>query len=274
MTTNTGAGNAGSRGNYASIHGLEMYYEIRGTGNPLVLLPGGLMTIGMMEPLVAALAETRQVIAVEPQGHGHTADIDRAATYEQMADDTAALIRYLRLERADVFGFSMGGAIALQTAIRHPGVVRKVVVVSAPGKSDGEYPEIRAFVASFHPDTESLSPMREAYAHVAPRPEDWPTLVAKARQAAAVEYDWSADVAAIRAPALIVIGDADTVLPAHAAEMFGLLGGGTANGAMGNAPNAQLAILPGTTHFNILARSDLLLAVIPPFLDAPLLMAK
>ncbi len=119
-----------------------------------------------------------------------------------------------------------------------------------------------------------MSPTREAYAHVAPRLEDWPTLVAKARQAAAAEYDWSVDIAAIRAPALIVIGDADTVLPAHAVEVFSLLGGGTVNGAMGNAPKPQLAILPGTTHLNILARTDLLLAVIPPFLDAPLLMAK
>ena len=142
-----------------------MYYEIHGAGSPLVLIPGGLMTIDMMGALLPSLAKTRQVIAVEPQGHGHTADIDRPLTYEQMADDIAALISYLGLERADVFGFSVGGGIALQTAIRHPDVVRKLVVASAPFRSDGEYPEIRALVASFHaecayvvPDARRLCP--------------------------------------------------------------------------------------------------------------------
>ena len=120
------------KGSYAEVNGLEMYYEIYGTGKPLVLLPGGLMTIGMMGQILPDLARTRQVIAVEVQGHGHTADIDRALTYEQMADDIAALITHLGLEHADVFGFSSGGGIALQTAIRHPEVVRKLVVASCP----------------------------------------------------------------------------------------------------------------------------------------------
>jgi len=152
--------------------------------------------------------------------------------------------------------------------------VRKLVVASSPCKSDGEYPEIRALVASFDPDAAMLSPMREAYLSTAPEPEDWPRLVAKIRQSAAVDCDWTQDVAAIQAPTLIVVGDADTVLPSHAVEMFGLLGGGKADAAMGNLSNAQLAVLPGTTHFSILARSDLLLAIITPFLDAPMPMAR
>jgi len=274
MTTHTNERNMDGKGSYAEVNGLTMYYEIYGTGKPLVLLPGGLMTIGMMGQILPELARTRQVIAVEVQGHGHTADIDRPLTYEQVADDTAALIKHLGLERADVFGFSSGGGIALQTAIRHPEVVRKLVVASSPCKSDGEYPEIRALVASFDPDAAMLSPMREAYVSTAPEPEDWPRLVAKIRQSAAVDCDWTQDVAAIQAPTLIVVGDADTVLPSHAVEMFGLLGGGKADAAMGGLSNAQLAVLPGTTHFSILARSDLLLAIITPFLDAPMPMAR
>ena len=270
MTTGTNDRNTIGKGSFAEVNGLKMYYEIHGTGKPLVLLPGGLMTIGMMGQIVPDLARTRQVIAVEVQGHGHTADIDRPLTYEQVADDTAALIKHLGLECADVFGFSSGGGIALQTAIRHPEVVRKLVILSAPSKSDGEYAEIRAFVASFQAETPSLSPMREAYVSTAPEPEYWPRLVAKIRQSAAVDCDWTQDVAAIQAPTLIVVGDADTVLPAHAVELFGLLGGGKAASAMGNLSNAQLAVLPGTTHFSILARSDLLLAIITPFLDAPM----
>src|SRR6266852_3840126 len=173
MTTIPKEKNTGGKGAYASVNGLGMYYEIHGTGQPLVVLPGGLMTIPMMGPIVPSLASSRQVIAVELQAHGHTSDIDRPLTYEQMADDVAALITHLGLERADVFGFSVGGGVALQTAIRHPEVVRRLVVASSPCKSDGEYPEIRALVASFDPDAAMLSPMREAYVSTAPEPEDW-----------------------------------------------------------------------------------------------------
>ena len=232
------------------------------------------MTIDLMGALLPSLAKTRQVIAVEPQGHGHTADIDRPPTYEHMADDIAALISYLGIERADVFGFSMGGSIALQTAIRHPDAVRKLVVASAPARSDGEYPESRALVAAFQPDAPMLSPLRDAYVSAAPTPDDWPRLVERARQASAQDYDWTQQVASIQAPTLIVVGDADIVMPAHAVEMFGLLGGGTATSAMGGPQQSQLAILPGTTHFSILARSDLLVALIAPFLDAPLSIAQ
>jgi pimeloyl-ACP methyl ester carboxylesterase len=274
MTTSTNEKNTDDKGGYAEIRGLEMYYEIHGTGKPLVVLPGGLMTIGMMGQVLPSLAKTRQVIAVELQAHGHTADIDRALTYEQMADDTAALIKHLGLERADVFGFSVGGGVALQTSIRHPEVVRKLVVVSAPCKSDGVYPEIHAFEASFNPDAAFLSQMREAYVSIAPKPQDWPRLVTKMRQLLAEHFDWAQDVAAIQAPTLIVVGDADTVRPAHAVEMFGLLGGGKADSALGNLSNAQLTVLPGTTEFSVLSRTDLLTAIIPPFLDAPIPIAR
>jgi pimeloyl-ACP methyl ester carboxylesterase len=269
MATNTQTGTGPSSSGYALVNGLELYYEIHGAGSPLFFIPGGLMTIGMMGPLLSTLAETRQVIAVEPQGHGHTADRDGPLTYEQTADDIAALIKYLGLERADIFGFSMGGGGALQTAIRHPEMTRKLVAVSAPCKSDGIYPELHAMEASFHADAPMLSPMRDAYLHVAPRPESWPQLVAKVKQSLAVEYDWTEQVAAIQTPTLIVVGDADTVRPDHAVAMFQLLGGGTAQSAMGRPLRAQLAVLPGATEFSMVARSDLLCALITPFLDAP-----
>jgi pimeloyl-ACP methyl ester carboxylesterase len=270
MTLSTNEGNKDGRGGYAEVHGLKMYYETHGTGKPLMLLPGGLMTIGMMGQILPGLAKTRQVIAVELQAHGHTADIDRLLTYEQMADDAAALIKHLGVARADILGFSVGGCVALQTAIRHPEVVHKLVVISAASKHDGVYPEIHALEASFNPDAAFLSQFHEAYVSIAPEPRDWPRLLAKMKQVLAADYDWAQDVAAIQAPTLIVVGDADTVRPAHAVELFGLLGGGKADGAMGNLPNAQLAVLPGTTEFGILARTDLLLPIISPFLDAPM----
>jgi pimeloyl-ACP methyl ester carboxylesterase len=275
MTTSTNEKNANATGNYASINGLDMYYEIHGTGAPLILLQGCFMTIDSMGQIVPDLARTRQVIAVELQGHGHTADIDRSLTFEQGADDVATLIKFLGLERPDVFGFSCGGNVALQIAIRHPEVIRKLVVAGAPCRSNGEYPEIRALMATFTGDSSALSPMREAYIRTAPKPEAWPQLVAKARLLLTQDYDWTQDVATIQAPTLIVVGDADTVVPAHALEMFELLGGGTGASAMGNHSNAQLAILPGTTHFTMLNSSvDLLRATITTFLDAPVLMAK
>jgi pimeloyl-ACP methyl ester carboxylesterase len=267
MATST---NERSIGNYAQIHGLKMYYEIQGTGKPLVLLPGGLMTIGMMGQLVPSLAETRQVVSVELQGHGHTTDIDRPLRYEQMADDTAALIQHLGLDRADIFGFSVGGNVALQTAIRHSDVVRRLVVASAASRSDGYYPEINALMASFTAESVALSATREAYLRTAPRPEDWPTLVAKMRQLLTESYDWNAEVAQITSPTLILVGDADTVLPAHAVELFGLLGGGKAESAMGRPADSQLAILPGTTEIGILSHIEVVLAIITPFLDAPM----
>jgi pimeloyl-ACP methyl ester carboxylesterase len=262
------------KGSYASVNGLEMYYEIHGTGEPLVLIPGGLMTIEMMGPIVPSLAQSRQVVAIEPQAHGHTPDIGRPLTYEQMADDTAALIARLNLAHADVLGFSVGGGVALQTAIRHPDAVRKLVVVSGTYRGDGEYPEIRAFTRSFSPEMPMLSMNREAYIKAAPTPDGWSPLVAKMRQLLTEEYDWSEEVRGIHAPTLIVAGDADTLPPTHAVGLFGLLGGGTAASAMGNLSNAQLAMLPGTTHFNILHRIDLLLAIVTPFLDAPMPEAR
>src|SRR6266566_9856701 len=258
---------------YASVNGLDLYYEIRGSGEPLVLLPGGFMTIEAMGELVPQLAAARRVIGVELQGHGHTADIERPLRFEFMADDIAALIKHLGLEQADIFGFSLGGGVALQTAIRHPEVVRKLVVVSAPSKRDGWYPEVLVGMASMNAEAAEAmvgSPMHQAYVSVAPKPEDWSALVARLGQLLRQDYDWSTAVASIKAPTLIVVGDADSVRPAHAVELFGLLGGGKVDGELGNREIAQFAVLPGTTEFSLLSRTDLLLPIITPFLEAPM----
>ena len=261
--------NATPRTGYGPVNGLNMYYEIHGTGPPMVVLHGAYMTIELMGELVPGLARSRQVIAVEFQAHGHTADIDRPITYEHLADDTAALLRHLGIGQADVYGYSLGGGVALQVAIRHPALVRKLVVVSASYTSDGMYPEVLAAIEQLTPELFAGTPWREAYDRTAPHPEAFPALVAKLKDLDLTPFAWPPEaVRAITAPTLIVIGDADGTRPEHAVEMFRLRGGGVF-GDLAGLPAAQLAVLPGTTHVGMLDRAEWLLAMIPPFLDAP-----
>jgi pimeloyl-ACP methyl ester carboxylesterase len=260
----------GDIGKYASVNGLEMYYEVHGTRYPLVMVHGGFGVIGMFEPLLPYLAETRQVIAVEMQAHGHTADIDRPFSFEFLADDIAALLADLELANADILGYSLGGGVALQIAIRHPKLVRKLVIVSAPYKSNGWYAEVLTGMRSFSTDVANTwigSPMHQAYISVAPKPENWNILAEKTGQLLGQEYDWSADVATINSPTLIAIGDADSVRTAHAVEFFELLGGGKKDAGWDGSgiSNARLAILPATTHYNILS-SSLLASTLAQFL--------
>ena len=267
--------NDASKGNYAEVNGLNMYHEIHGTGQPLVMLHGAYMTIDAMGEVVPALAETRQVIAVELQGHGRTADIDRPVSYELMADDVAALLRHLVIEKADVFGYSMGGGVALQVAIRHPEVVRNLVVASASYTSDGMHPELLEMIPTLTPEVFAGSPIEEAYLRIAPNPEDFPTLVAKIKQLDMQPFAWPPeDIRGIAAPTLLIVGDSDAIRLEHAVELFRLLGGGVM-GDLAGLPKSQLAVLPGTTHFvppgsAVLDRADWLLSMIPPFLDAPM----
>ena len=260
---------------YAPVNGLEMYYEIHGTGQPLVVLHGAYMTIETMAEIVPSLAETRQLIAVELQGHGHTADIDRPLSYEQMADDVSALLTQIGIEKADVFGYSMGGGVALQDAVRHPEVVRKLVVASASYTSDGMYPELLAMIPTITPEVFSGSPIEEAYLRTAPKPEDFPNLVAKLKRLDMEPYTWpQEDIQGICAPTLLIIGDSDAIRPEHAVELFRQLSGGVM-GDLAGLPECQLAVLPGTTHFvppgfAVLDRADWLVAMIGEFLDAPM----
>lgn len=267
--------NNDTKGNYAEVNSLDMYYEIHGTGQPLVLLHGAYMTIDAMGEVVSELAKSRQVIAVELQGHGRTADIDRPLTYEQMADDVAALLRHLVIEKADVMGYSMGGGVALQVAIRHPEVVRKLVVASASYTSDGMHPELLEMIPALTPEAFAGSPIEEAYLQTAPNPDDFPTLVAKLKQLDMEPFAWPPeDIRGIAAPTLLIIGDSDAIRLEHAVELFRLLGGGVM-GDLAGLPKSQLTVLPGTTHFvppgnAVLDRADWLLSIIPPFLDTPI----
>lgn len=263
-------------GNHAGVNGLRMYYEVHGAGGgTLILLHGGVGAVEMWGEVLPSLAQGRRVVAVDLQAHGRTADVDRPLSYEAMADDVAALIRqHLGLERADVMGYSLGGGVALQTAIRHPGVVRKLVVVSTPFGRDGWYPEVLAGMGQMGPEAAEPmkgTPMYRLYASVAPRPEDWPVLLTKLGELLRQDYDWAREVEEIEAPAMIVVGDADSVRTAHAVEFFELLGGGKADAGWDGSgmPNARLAVLPGTTHYDIFS-SPTLAPAVAPFLDAPM----
>jgi pimeloyl-ACP methyl ester carboxylesterase len=259
---------------YASVNGLKMYYEIHGTGEPVVIIHGAYMSIDLMGEIVPRLAKTRQVIAVELQGHGRTADIDRPLSYEAMADDVAALMQEIGIEKADIFGYSIGGAIALQMAIRHPEMVDKLIAASVSYKTEGMYPEVLAGLETITPEVFAGSPYEAEYLRLAPHPEDFPKLVEKLLELDNKIQDWPAeDIQGISAPTLLIVGDSDIVRPEHAVEMFKLLGGGVPADLVG-LPNAQLAILPGTSHVTLIDRVELLNAMIVAFLDARMPEAK
>lgn len=262
-----------SPGRYAAVNGLHLYYEVHGTGRPLILLHGGLGGVIHFGAVLPALAATRQVIAVELQGHMHTTDREGPLRFEQMADDVAALIAHLGLDSVDLLGYSLGGGVAQQTAIRHPERVRKLVLISAPCRRQGWYEEVLAGMAAMSAEAAKgmmASPIYAAYAAAAPDVANWPVLVEKTGELLRREYDWSEQITALVAPILIIIGDADSVRITAAVELFALRGGGLPRDMMGGQrPPSQLAILPDTTHFSIIERADLLLPIIGPFLDAP-----
>src|ERR671917_101106 len=263
--------NGEPRGGYAEVNGLDMYYEVHGAGQPLVLLHGAFPAIGTsFENFLPELARPRQVIAFEMQAHGRTADIDRPLSMEQMADDTAAALKQLGIENADFFGFSMGAGIALRVAIRHPELVRKLVLASVTYKLDGVHPGLMEGLGEMKPEMMHGSPWHEEYVRIAPRPEDFATLFAKKTQMDREVRDLPAElIEAIKSPTLLIIGDSDIVRPEHAAEMFRLLGGGVMGDLVG-LPKSQLAVLPGTTHATLVERADWLVSMVTEFLDAPM----
>jgi pimeloyl-ACP methyl ester carboxylesterase len=253
------------------VNGVEIAYQVFGQGFPLVLLHGGFGSVEMFGPNVELLAAGHRVIGVDLQSHGRSPAANRPMRFETMADDIAALIRDLKLERAAIMGFSLGGAVALRTAIQHPELVDRLVLVSTVFKRSGWHPEMTAAMDAMGPEvaeTLKQSPMYEAYARIAPRKEDWPLLVTQLTTALKIDYDWSADVAKLPMPVMIVVGDADGVPPSHAVEFFGLLGGGKrdANWDRSGMTNHRLAVLPGLTHYDINVSPTLAQTVIP-FLD-------
>ncbi|WP_117209829.1 alpha/beta fold hydrolase [Allorhizocola rhizosphaerae] len=256
---------------YAEVNGLSLHYEEHGAGEPLILLHGGFGAAALLGPIVPALAAERRVIAVDMRGHGRTADIDRPLDPALLAEDIAALIRYLGLEQADLMGYSLGGEVALRTAIQHPALVRRLVLVSVPFARSGNHSEVIAAMDHQHPGLAEMlkpSPNYQHYARVAPRPDDWAKLVAKTSEHLAQDYDWSADLPAISATTMLVFADADSVRPAHVVDFYGLLGGGQRDAGVDGSGRAatHLAILPGTTHYDVLL-SPLLAPAVAQFLN-------
>jgi pimeloyl-ACP methyl ester carboxylesterase len=261
-------------GKYAEVNGIKLYYETHGAGRPLILLHGGLMSGEMFGPVLPLLANHHQVVTVDLQGHGRTADIDRAIDVRLMAGDIAALIDHLALDKPDVVGYSMGGGVALQTAAQYPAKVRRLVAASANIRPDAIFPEIRAQQGQVNAaavDFMKETPMYKLYQRVAPRPEDFPRLLNKMGESMSKDFDFADDVRGLQVPTLIVAADADMAPPSHYVEVFKLLDGGLRDGGWmsENRPKGghALAILPGLTHYN-LGVSPLFAAVILAFLDA------
>ena len=254
---------------YAPVNGLRMWYELHGEGRPLVLLHGNLSTIGVdFGGIIPSLAKGRQVVGVEQQAHGHTADIDRPLSIQQWADDTAALLGHLGIERADLFGYSSGSTVALQLAIEQPQLVGKLVLASASYRLDGLHPGLMDNIQELRPEHLAGTPFEQDYAKVAPNPGDWPKLIEKISRMDADLPEWTADdIRNLAAPTMLIIGDSDIVKPEHAVEMFRLLGGGVI-GDLAGLPRSRLAVLPGTTHVTLVQRADWLASMVGEFLDA------
>lgn len=241
---------------YASVNGLELYYETRGTGRPLILLHGGLMTIDLnFGPLLEPLAASRRAVAVELQGHGHTADTDRPMSIEALANDVVALLDHLGIAEADLFGFSLGGLVAYAIALGAPARVGRLIVASAdahrpPGRETAPLDDDRM------PTTADFQTMRDAYEAVAPDPSHFDDFAARTSTMVHEFPGWTDELRSLQAPTLLIFGDRDFSPLGDVVELFELL------------PNAQLAVLPGTTHVGVTQRSSEMLGLITPFLDA------
>jgi pimeloyl-ACP methyl ester carboxylesterase len=255
---------------YAPVNGLKMYYEIHGSGEPVVLLHGAFMAItDDWRVWIGELSKTRKVIAVEMQGHGRTGDIKRDLSYENLAGDVAGLLDYLKIERADIIGYSLGGAVAMLCAIRHPEKVRKVVSISAPMRRDGWVKEANDFWPTFTWELFKGTPMEAEYKRLSPTPDKFPDFVNHLKATALRPYDFGADkLKATKAPMFFIHGDADGVRLDHIEEMYRLKGGGYIHGDMYPRPASRLAILPDATHVTLMNRMTTIVPMINEFLDA------
>jgi pimeloyl-ACP methyl ester carboxylesterase len=254
---------------YAPVNGLKMYYEVHGSGDPVVLLHGAFMTItNNWTGWIGELSKTRKVIAVELQGHGRTADIDRDISSANLADDVAALLDHLKIPRADLIGYSMGGGVAMQCAIRHPDKVRKVVVISSTFRSDGMIKEALESIPKLTADDFKGSPIETEYKKLSPTPNEFPNFVKHLLAAGSKPDDLGADkLKATKAPMFFIHGDADGVRLEHVAEMFRLKGG-EIHGDMKPRSASRLAILPNTTHVTLMQRMPIIVPMVNDFLDA------
>ncbi len=254
---------------YAPVNGLKMYYEVHGSGEPVVLLHGAFMTItNNWAEWIGELSKTRKVIAVEMQGHGRTADIKRDFSDENLADDVAALLEHLKIPSADLIGYSMGGAVAMQCAIRHPDKVRKVVVISSMFRRDGMVKEALDAIPKLTADAFKGSPIETEYKKLSPTPDDFPNFVKRMLATASKGHDFGADkLKATTAPMFFIHGDADGVRLEHIAEMFRLKGG-EIHGDMKPRSESRLAILPNATHVTLMQKGNAIIPMVNDFLDA------
>lgn len=241
---------------FAPVNGLSLYYEIHGEGQPLILLHGGVSASEAFGPNLKELAKSRKVIAVHLQGHGHTKDIDRPLRFESMADDVAAFIAFLKIGKADVLGYSLGGGVALQTAIRHPAAVNRLIIISAAMQHDGWFPEVVTAFDQIPANAPQIarnikgSLLGQLYPEV-----NWESLLRKIGEMESRDFDWSEQVKKLPSPTMIVFADADAIRPEHMIAFYKALGGGERDAGLdGSArPKARLGIVPGATHYNILA---------------------
>ena len=254
-------------GDRVEVNGMQMYYEVSGEGEPLVVLHGAYMNIKTMGAIIPKLAETHKVYALEFQGHGRTTDIDRPITYPNLADDVAAFMDAVGLEKADIFGYSMGSAAGLQLAIRHPEKVNKLVAASVAYDVRGWQPEFIEFIPKMNVEMILEMPFAEDYKKLAANPEGFPALAEKLIQLEKEPMAWEEDVKAVKIPVLIIAGDADVATLEHSVALFRLLGGGVM-GDMGKPlPASRLAVMPATSHTAVITQADLLHAFIEPFLQ-------
>jgi pimeloyl-ACP methyl ester carboxylesterase len=260
METTTGRAEPRATG-YADVNGLHMYYEVYGAGSPVVLLHGGMLTIDLsFASLIPALAARHQVIGVELQGHGRTADLEREITPAALASDVTGLLDHLGIDRAHVLGHSMGAAVTLELGISYPQRVRSLVPVSASVRPDGLHEDLtdpaKMATSTRMPTQRDFQDFQEAYQRLSPHPEHFADFLAALSQSQADTRGWSDEqLAAITAPVLLVLGDRDFTTVEHAALMLHLI------------PGAQLAVLPGTTHVEATRRPELLLPMLARFLD-------
>jgi pimeloyl-ACP methyl ester carboxylesterase len=256
---------------YAPVNGLKMYYEIHGSGSgePLVLLHGSFMTISNnWTGWIGELSKTRKVIAVEMQGHGRTGDINRGFSFENLADDVAAMLDDLKIKQADLLGYSMGGGVAMQVAIRHPEAVRKVVSISAVFRHDGWVKEALDLFPQLTADTLKGSPIETEYKKLSPTPNEFPSFVERVIAMDLKPYDFGADkLKATKAPFLFVHGDADGVRLDHISEMFRLKGD-EIFGDVRPRSESRLAVLPNTTHISLMEKGSVIIPLVNDFLDA------
>ena len=253
-------------GNRVEVNGMQIYYEVSGQGDPLVVLHGAYMNIETMGAIIPKLAETHKVYALEFQGHGRTTDIDRPITYPNLADDVAAFMDKVGIEKADVFGYSMGAAAGLQLAIRHPEKIDQLIAASVAYDARGWQPAFTAFIPQMNVEMFVNMPFAAEYRKLAANPDGFPALVEKLIALEKEPMAWEAEVKALKTPVLIISGDADVATLEHSVAMFRLLGGGEM-GDMGKPlPASRLAILPATSHTAVIGQTELLHAVIEPFL--------